>query len=231
MMSESSSSSALMEATRALASTTIVLLVVRVIRRQFSPIICSKLSCRCGKIQGQVCAKREDSIRIYCYCKDCRQYAKFIAHLGNQEDTTIGKPRGDNRLVQVCKNALTIHQGRDLLKLARKAPQKESKGKICMHRYYASCCHVPLFNTVSFLGFVGVFTDFLDSNHDKFAGPVRMYPKEALGQEEPPEPDVFALDLLWKFVRYLPWKNAGPFDYDLEPVYWGKEEQNNKKED
>lgn len=146
-------------------------MVLRAIKRAFSPTIHCKLSCQCGKIQGHINAKWEDSIRIHCYCTDCRSYANYIAKLGNHEETTIGKPHGDNRVVQVCKSAITIEQGKDFLGLARKAPP-EKAGKLYMHRYFAKCCHVPLMNTVEFLGFVGVFTHFLDANHKQFDGPV-----------------------------------------------------------
>ncbi|CAJ1328655.1 unnamed protein product [Effrenium voratum] len=162
------------------------LLVLRALRRRLSPVITSKLACRCGKVQGEISAIRQDSMRIHCYCGDCRQYARFIANLGKQEEKTIGE-HGDNRVVQVCKSALKIRKGQELIKLARKAPKPEKSGQIYMHRYFASCCCVPLYNTVDFLGFVGVFTDFLDERCAAFAGPVRMFPKEALKTRRDPE--------------------------------------------
>ena len=63
-------------------------------RKYFSPTIKCKLSCPCGKVQGEINAKYEDSIRIYCYCDDCRTYARYIASLGKKEDTTIGQEYG-----------------------------------------------------------------------------------------------------------------------------------------
>ena len=90
-----------------------------------------------------------------------------------------------------------------------------------MHRFYASCCSVPLYNTVDFLGFVGVFTDFLDERYKEFEGPVRMFPEEALKKNPEPEAEVCVPDFLWKLLRYHLWRKSGPFDYTLPPVYWG----------
>jgi len=208
-----------------------IALILRAVKRRLSPDICCKLSCKCGKVEGTICAKKEDSIRIYCYCEDCRRYARYIAGLGNKEDATIGE-YGDSRVVQVCKSAVTITKGREYLKLARKAPPDgtNSTRQIYMHRFYASCCYVPLLNTVDFLGFVGVFTDFLDENHKKYAGPVCMFSEEALKDPKDRESNIFVPDFLWKLIRYLPYRNSGPFDYDiLDVVYWGVVDDRMKK--
>lgn len=125
-------------------------------------------------------------------------------------------------VVQVCKNAVTIHKGKEFLQLARKGPPSKDNKQMFMHRFYASCCGSPLMNTVSFLGFVGLYTDFLDDNHKQYYGPVCLFPEKALSKPNPPIPDVFVPHFLWKLVRYLPWKNSGPFDYDMEPKFWGE---------
>lgn len=217
-LGNNTSASSVAAAAAAVAAT---VLTLRAIKRYRSPTIDCQLRCRCGKIEGTISAKREDSIRIACYCADCRQYARFLAKQSNHEETTIGQPHGDSRVVQVCKSAVTITKGQDLLGLARKGPPDPDGKKIFMHRYYAKCCHAPLMNTVDFLGFVGVFTDFLDANHKGFAGPVAMLTEEALVDPQKREADIFVPDFLYKLVRYMPWRKAGPFDYQLEPVYWG----------
>jgi hypothetical protein len=84
-------------------------------------------------------------------------------------------------------------------------------------------------NMISFLGFVGVLADFLDDNHRQYDGPYCLSPQEAWGQPNPPLPDASSLAFLWKVIRYLPWYKAGPFDYNMTPVYWG--ESNDKKVD
>mmetsp|Transcript_20251 Transcript_20251/g.48250 ORF Transcript_20251/g.48250 Transcript_20251/m.48250 type:complete len:258 (+) Transcript_20251:85-858(+) len=223
-------------------------LILRAIkRRYFSPTICCKLSCQCGKIQGRVCAKWEDSIRIWCYCDDCRQYADYVANLqvqqhGKKKNITQPKPiygeeYGESRVVQVCKSDVTIDKGQDLLQLSRKFPPpsssskktegaKNTKGKkeqLYMHRYYSKCCYVPIFQTVDFLGFVGIFTDNLESSeeYERYDGPVAMFTELALKPPDSPPPDIFVPGFLWKLIRYLPYRNVGPFDYDQQPTYWG----------
>ena len=79
-------------------------------------------------------------------------------------------------------------------------------------------------NTVDFLGFVGIFRDFLDDEQRHFAGPVSMFVDEALAPLEKPV-DISVMDFLWKLIRYYPWRKRGPFDYDLEPVYWGRDKE------
>ena len=212
------------------SSTVAVALVLRAIKRRFSPTITCRLKCQCGAVQGEIRAKHEDSIRIYCFCQDCRDYAKFCQSQSKNAPNTIGMPCGDNRVVQVCKNAVTLHQGQEQLQLALKAPPN---GKdVFMHRFYAKCCGSPLFNTVDFLGFVGVFTDFLDATQlDKFDGPVALFPEHTLHSPIPGGlGDISAPQFLWKLARYAPYRKSGPFDYSKEPKYWGKQDQESKKD-
>ena len=231
MMSSSSSKSAAI-AVGVVATT----LLLRAMKRKFSPAICCKLRCKCGNIQGQVCAKREDSIRIWCFCDDCREYADFVAAQQRQDNKKGGvcKPiygeYGESRIVQVCKSDVTIEKGNDFLQLSRKFPPssdgaKKGKQQIYMHRYYAKCCGVPIFQTVDFLGFVGIFTDNLDGDYDKYDGPVAMFPELALKKMEEPIADIFVPHFLYKLVRYHPYRKMGPFDYDQEPTYWGKSDK------
>jgi len=235
-------------ATIVVATTVGAAMLTRAIKRSLSPEICCSFRCECGRIEGEIRCKREDSIRITCHCADCRRYAACIASLPGRSDELDGDDGDDSnliderrardycgrhctRVVQVCKSAVTVARGRHLIKLARKGPPRpssskdEKKRQVYMHRFFAGCCSVPLFNTVDFLGFVGVYTDRLvdgDEAAQKFDGPVRMFPEEALSPPIVEEPDVFAPVFLWKLVRYQPWYRSGPFDYDQKPdIYWG----------
>ena len=206
----------------ALAATAGIVFILRTIKRSLSPTIRAKLSCRCGSLQGEICAKQEDSVRLHCYCEDCRTYANVIANLDDNKDGNkpMVYPCGETHLVQVCKSAVTIHKGIEHLQLARKS-QTNGGG---MYRYYAGCCHVPIMNTIDFLGFVGVFEDNLDAiQREKFYGPVKCFTKEAVKTPlENVVPDLFAPRFLWNLLRYVPWTKAGPFDYTLKPtIYWG----------
>jgi Family of unknown function (DUF6151) len=192
----------------------------RTVQRRKSPVIRCKLSCNCGKVQGYIAAKREDTIRIWCFCQDCRDYGAFVASLSKTAKNIVGE-YGESRVVQVCKSDLHITQGQELMQLSRKSAIP-NKNQIYMHRYYTKCCHTPLYQTVNFLGFVGVFLKNLDpALIDQFDGPVAMMPEQAT--KPPPEvpPDIFAPHFLWKLVRYHSSRNMGPFDYKMEPTYWG----------
>ena len=173
----------------ALAATAGVALVLRAVKRSFSPTIRAKLSCRCGAVQGEICAKKEDSIRLHCYCEDCQNYAKAISDLDSKDNPPMTYPCGETHIVQVCKSAVSIQKGNEHIRLARKSSEHGG-----MFRYYAGCCHVPLMNTIDFLGYVGVFEDNLDATErEKYYGPFCFCTKEAVKFPlEDVVPDIFA---------------------------------------
>lgn len=200
-----------------------VTLIGRFIKRSASVEIRSALRCECGKIQGEIRAKPEDTIRLLCYCKDCQEYAHFVAREGLKKVTCLGSG-GSTDLVQVCKNAVAIESGRDQLQLSRKcSPQADGKTPHSMYRYYSKCCHVPIMNTEKQLGFVGVVTDRLDSNREKFVPTVRYCAESATGPALD-VPNVSIFNFLWNLARYSPWSGTGPFDYEQTPTYWGGKE-------
>lgn len=217
------------------AAATAAILIGRAIRRHLQPIITAQLQCRCGQIQGQIRAIRPDTLRITCYCQDCRDYAAFVAAQGdgdNQKEKDT--PSSCSHIVQVCKSDLTITRGHEHIRLTRKAPGgggSDSDIGIGMYRYYAGCCSVPLFNTVKQLGFVGILMDTLMSSSavvvDQFAGPYKVFENEALEQSSPDPSSIPPIGnppfaFLWRLIRYQPWRSSGPFDYTLTPQYWGK---------
>mmetsp|Transcript_5025 Transcript_5025/g.11995 ORF Transcript_5025/g.11995 Transcript_5025/m.11995 type:complete len:225 (+) Transcript_5025:87-761(+) len=204
-----------------LASASIVALAFRAVKRSRSPIIETKLCCPCGKVKGTIRAKYEDSERIYCCSTDCRAYNKAIAGLGGKCNKSLNHEYGETHVCQFCKSAATIDGGLEHIKLARKAPNEGA------FRYYADCCNAPLMNTADFVAFVGFYEDILDENHKKFHGPVVLFENEAEKPFDLPIPKISVPRLLWGLVRYLPYRDAGPFDYGLEPFYWG----DNKKTD
>jgi hypothetical protein len=224
-MSSSKTTQTLTTTTAICASTIAVALVGRYIKRQRSPKIHSKLQCPCGSVQGYIQCIHEDSIRLWCFCDDCREYAEFVASQGG---TSVVGEYGETRLVQVCKSDLHLTQGRQWLQLSRKRPPTHGKSSVYMHRYYSKCCHAPLYQTVDFLGFVGVHLTVLDDHRSEFDGPVCMFPEKATEQCPHLPPDASIAHFLWKLIRYHFSRKLGPFDYDMEPVYWGKESQAKK---
>jgi len=207
------------------ASVTGAALTFRAVKRSKSPTIETKLCCPCGKVKGTIRAKYEDSERIHCYCTDCRTYNKAIAALGGKGNKPLNHEYGESHLCQFCKSDVTIDEGLEHIKLARKAPNEG------MYRYYTDCCHVPLMNTVDFLAFVGVYEDNLDKNHKKFHGPVTVFEQEAEKPFDLPIPQINFPRFLWGLVRYMPWRHAGPFDYGKEPFYWGDNGDESKEKE
>lgn len=252
-LSNSSTASVPTGAAVLVASTTLLLLGRYLYRQWYSPVVQCSLQCRCGKIQGHIKARPFDTIRLDCYCPDCQDYAHYIAHLGGAEGATTTKrtpsirgSRGETKILQVCKSDIHISHGIEHLKLARKGPQEQSKqeGAYYMHRFYAGCCHMPLMNTIDFLGFVGVMVDALDADTvSKYYGtPVVSHPECALPttttstmteEEEKEQPMASTPRFLWNLLRYHPWRSAGSdfLKYDLEPVvYWGKDDDDDDDE-
>jgi hypothetical protein len=206
------------------AAITAVALLARTIKRRSSPEIVCALRCECGTVQGEIRAKKEDALRILCYCKDCQEYAKFVAQEGNKSQPALGVG-GFSSIVQVCKAAVTIRTGQDQLQLARKtAPLPNGTTPQSMHRYYAKCCHVPIMNTVKFLGFVGVLTDRLDATACEMFTPPARYSIESATDTPMDIPDVNGLRFLWNVIRFAPWSGSGPFDYAQTPRYWSKKD-------
>jgi hypothetical protein len=172
-------------------------------------------------VQGYIAAKREDSLRIWCFCQDCRDYADFVASQDIKAENVVGE-YGESRVVQVCKSDLYLIQGQELMQLSRKSPIPNKK-QVYMHRYYTKCCHTPLYQTVDFLGFVGVLLKNLDpAVVDQFEGPVALLQDQALKQPPNMPPNTFLPHFLWKLLRYHSSRNMGPFDYSMKPTYWGR---------
>ena len=93
-------------------------------------------------------------------------------------------------------------------------------------------------NTWDILGFVGVIEDNLDSNKEKFVGPFRCYDDDIKKSDQEKGttshqqfPGLPVVRLVWNMIRYLPWRNDGPFDYTLEPtVFWGENPDKEKND-
>jgi hypothetical protein len=187
-------------------------------------------------VQGVVAAIPQDSIQLHCYCQDCRDYAAFVAAQKKTSEPAGCTPSSwldgckknnnddddSTHIVQVCKSAVTLFQGADQLQLARKSPNAPG-----MHRFYAKCCCKPVYNTVQCLGFVGVLMDrltFEDEEKYQFSNPVSCYREFSKTATESTTfaPLLSIPNALWKLLRYMPYARVGPFDYNQEPVYWGK---------
>jgi len=104
-----------------------------------------EFSCRCGAVRGRV-AGPGNANRVICYCDDCQAFAH---HLGR---TDLLDPQGGSDIVQLAPASFSLRQGHEHVAGVRLTP----KG---LYRWYASCCHTPLGNTVGpAIPFVGVPT-------------------------------------------------------------------------
>lgn len=93
-----------------------------------------QLRCRCGKLQGEVDARRV-AARAICYCKDCQAFARFLAPDGSLLDAS-----GGTEVEATLPAGVRFTQGLEHLACMSLSPQG-------IYRWYASCCNTPVGNT------------------------------------------------------------------------------------
>lgn len=127
-----------------------------------------EFACTCGQLQGHIAASAVAAgTHAVCYCADCRAAELYF----KQPDPAPGPVD----LFQTTPDAITITKGAQNLGLFRLSPRG-------LMRWYATCCHAPLFNTLAKpkLAFAGVqVARFSDPDR---IGPVRV-------QAYMPQPD------------------------------------------
>lgn len=97
-----------------------------------------KIGCQCGALRGMLQhAAPPRGERMRCYCRDCQSYAH---HLGVAD--RVLDSHGGTALFETTSGGLQITQGQEYLAALRLSP----KGPI---RWYASCCHTPIANTMA----------------------------------------------------------------------------------
>lgn len=111
----------------------------------------AELHCRCGEVRGFVADASPQAVnRVVCYCDDCQAFAHRIGR------ADLLDAHGGSDIVQVAPASLAFVQGQDRIVGLRLTP----KG---LFRWYASCCHTPMGNTVSpAIPFVGIVVHALD---------------------------------------------------------------------
>ena len=159
----------------------------------------AELRCRCGEVQGRVKNAAPGAVnRVVCYCDDCQA---FLHHLRRAD---LLDPHGGTDIVQVAPASLAFERGTDRIAGLRLGP----KG---LHRWYATCCHTPLGNTVSpAIPFVGIVARAFEDPDAAFGPPLAaIYGKYAVGT--PPEGSTGWN--LWLYgraiVMVLGWRLAG----------------------
>jgi len=115
-----------------------------------------KLSCQCEKMQGMVAnIKPGKGTRLMCYCADCQAFSQYL-----QSNGALLDEYGGTQVLQLAPSMVRIEQGKEYLSCVRLT----KKG---LYRWYSTCCHTPIANTVSRkIPFVGLHRAFIDSQQD-----------------------------------------------------------------
>ena len=135
-----------------------------------------QLGCRCGQMRGVASGVKPGSgCHVICYCRDCREFARFLGR-----DSEVLDAAGGTEIYQLPPARITLTEGLDQLRCIRLT----DKG---LFRWYAGCCNTPIGNTgPASLPFVGVIHNFVvapQRTTERF-GPVMAlaFPKQAEGQ-------------------------------------------------
>jgi hypothetical protein len=100
---------------------------------------------------------------VVCYCDDCQAFAHWLRRADVLDD------KGGSDIVQVAPAALSFQRGQDRIACVR-------LGEKGLYRFYASCCHTPLGNTVGpaipFVGIVSAAFGQQGEALDRCFGPV-----------------------------------------------------------
>jgi hypothetical protein len=120
------------------------------------------LRCRCGKLQGEVDARRVAS-RAVCYCKDCQAFARFL-----KAEAQVLDASGGTEVEAILPAAVRFTAGLEHLACMSLSPQG-------IYRWYASCCDTPVGNTprnmnASYLGLVRACLAVPDEELDRQLG-------------------------------------------------------------
>ena len=163
----------------------------------------AELRCRCGEVRGFVADASPQTVnRVVCYCDDCQAFAHRIGR------ADLLDAHGGSDIVQVAPGSLAFGQGRDRIVGVRLMP----KG---LYRWYTSCCHTPMGNTVSpAIPFVGIVVRAFDHGaqrpDDVFGRPIgAILGKYAIGNPPTASPGM-SLPLMLRAVRMvLGWRLRG----------------------
>lgn len=114
------------------------------------------VQCACGTVKAEL-ETTGNEIRCVCYCKDCRAFAHFL-----RKSEMILDASGGTEVIQTSSANLRFTDG-----LPQVACMRLSANG--MLRWYASCCHTPIGNTManSKIAFVGLFRQVLATSGDR----------------------------------------------------------------
>ena len=161
------------------------------------------IGCRCGAVRGVV---GEPSLRkvnrVICYCDDCQAFAH---HLGRAE---LLDAKGGSDIVPLAPASLAFVQGHERIAGIRLS----AKG---VYRWYASCCHTPLGNTVGpAVPFVGLMTEAFGASplppDQRLGEPIgAILGQFAIGGPPPRSKGIRLSILLRSILKLIGWRLRG----------------------
>lgn len=161
------------------------------------------IGCRCGLVRGRISEPSLQKLdRVICYCDDCQAFAH---HLGRAE---LLDAKGGSDIVPLAPASLEFLQGRERIAGVRLS----KKG---VYRWYATCCHTPLGNTVSpKIPFIGVMTEAFatvgQSPDRLFGAPIgAILGQFAIGGPPPRSKGIRLPILVRSIVRLIGWRVRG----------------------
>lgn len=125
------------------------------------------VQCACGALRGAVLHSRRVN-RVLCYCADCQAFAYFLGRAHEILDDN-----GGTEIIQIAPRKLALMTGVENLACLRLTENG-------LLRWYASCCHTPIGNTLATrkLSFVGLVHSCLRGDPrislDDAFGPLRI---------------------------------------------------------
>lgn len=161
------------------------------------------VGCRCGLVRGRISEPSPRTLnRVVCYCDDCQAFAH---HLGRAD---LLDAKGGSDIVPLAPASLEFLQGRERIAGVRLT----AKG---VYRWYATCCHTPLGNTVGpRVPFVGLMTEAFgaagQSPDRLLAAPIgAILGQFAVGGPPPRSKGIRLSILLRSMVSLIGWRLRG----------------------
>lgn len=171
--------------------------------------------CKCGSVSGQIEGSGA-SVRVVCYCVDCRAFARYLGRNAEVLDA-----QGGTEIVQVAQSRLRFSRGMEHLAAMRLS----EKGMV---RWYAACCKTPIGNTmanpgISFVGMIHASLDREQLDRDFGTAVAHVNTGSALGERTVKPRGLFSVMI--RFVSIVVaarlsgrWRESPFFNHSGSPI-------------
>lgn len=159
-----------------------------------------QIQCECGQFRAQLANFPSNTPgRLACYCDDCQTFLHYL----NRADLLDSS--GGTEVIPVYPAEIKIIAGRDVMKCLRLSPDG-------LHRWYASCCNMPVTNTRPGFPWMGtvhrVFTVQDPGYLERTLGPIKSRIMGRFAQGTPPSGTAAKIDFKG-FMTVLPFLAKG----------------------